>query len=90
MEDIVYLHNGECLDSSRVGDVWTRTQVDERTTAVDRRTSSIWDLVLDKMDFVLAVFEHLQQRILIQFQSLERLFLLNCRIGNLLQWLVVF
>ena len=90
MEDIVYLHNGECLDSSCVGDVWTRTQIDKRTAAVDRRTSSIWDLVLDKMDFVLAVFEHLQQRILIQFQSLERLFLLNCRIGNLLQWLVVF
>jgi hypothetical protein len=54
------LHDGKCLDFAGVGYVWTGTQVNERTTSIDRSTPSIWDLVLDKVDLVLAILEHLK------------------------------
>jgi hypothetical protein len=54
------LHDGECLDSTRVWDMRTGTQVNEWTTSIDRGTPPIRNLVLDKVDLVLAVLEHLK------------------------------
>ena len=81
----MYLHDGKCLDLARVWDMWTGTQVNERTTSIDSGTPTVADLVPDKVDLVLAILEHFKQSLLVQIQSLERLLVLNDSLSNLFQ-----
>ena len=49
-----------------MGDMWTRTQIDEWTASIHRGAAAIWYLILDEMYFVRTIFEHLQQGVFIQ------------------------
>lgn len=53
-----YFGNHECLDLSGMGNMWTNTKVDHRTTAVYGGGSTIRDLVLDDifLKFVVLVW----------------------------------
>jgi len=54
----MYFHDGKCLDPAGVRDMWTSTQVNERTASIDRGTPTVGNLVPDKVDLVLAILEH--------------------------------
>ena len=63
---MAYLHDRESLDSPGMGNVRTRTQVDERATTIYGRTSAVGNLLVDEMKLILAILEHFQQNILLQ------------------------
>lgn len=83
------LGDGERLDAAGVGNVGTETQVDERSTAVDRRRGAIGNLLVDVVLLVLVVLEHLEKDLLGQLEALERLLLLDSLLRDLLNLLVV-
>jgi hypothetical protein len=84
------LHDGKGFDAACMGDMRACAEIDERATAVDGGASAVGDFVFDEVHFVFAVLEHFQQDCLGEIKTLEGLFLLDGRLGNLLQRLVIF
>lgn len=68
------LHNLHGLDLPGVLDVRTSAQINERTAAVDRTVLSL-DQVVDVVQLILAVVEHLLQILFRNLQTIEGLLL---------------
>lgn len=71
-----YLHDLECLYLSRVLNMGAPTEINKCTTAVDSTAFASHELV-DVVQFVFAVTEHLLEVLFGDFQSVEALLLLK-------------
>ena len=83
------LHDLELLYPSGMRNMGASTKIDKGTVAVNRRGSSIRDLVLDDVLLVGVRLEHLEEILLGKFQSLENLLFLDNALDNSLERLVI-
>lgn len=74
--DLAYLHDLECLYLSCVLNMGTPTEINKCTTAVDSAAFTSHELV-DVVQFVFAVTEHLLEVLFGDFQSVKALLLLK-------------